>query len=173
MMPTAATAAKTARRTKLPPRKAPAGTRHPSRLAPWLFALLFAALGGFFLSGGRPTDVAATPNLAVASACSAVGEDCFEDVNKLFDERPQTRLQEGELYTGSTCEAEYILRLEAMESALARLDEKAIFGEGEERLAIVVNVEVMPPDGSKAERAKRLNPPEAIRTWLQEAAEPE
>ena len=72
MMPTAATAAKTARRTKLPPGMATARTRRPSRLAPWLFALLFAALGGLVLSGGLPTDVPATPDLSLASACSAV-----------------------------------------------------------------------------------------------------
>ena len=72
VMTAAATAAKTARRTKLPPRTGTSSARRPSRLAPWLFALLFAALGGLVLSGGLPTDVPATPDLSLASACSAV-----------------------------------------------------------------------------------------------------
>jgi hypothetical protein len=35
----------------------------------------------------------------------------------------------------------------------------------------MINVEVMPPDSSNTVRAIRLNPPEAVKEWLKEAAE--
>lgn len=67
--------------------------------------------------------------------------------------------------------AECSLRLRAMESALAILDQEGLFGVGESRKSLVVNAEVMPPDRGNTERARRLNPPEALAVWLQEAAE--
>jgi hypothetical protein len=96
------------------------------------------------------------------------GNQYFEQVTKLFAKRPDITL-----LNGSAGQAEYDLRLRAMESALARLDRQGTFGIGEERLKIIVNVEVMPPDFTNTQRAARLNPPEAIRTWLEEAAEGE
>ena len=39
------------------------------------------------------------------------------------------------------------------------------------RLGIVINVEVMPPDYTNTERALRLNPRQALDAWLAEAAE--
>lgn len=59
-----------------------------------------------------------------------------------------------------------------MESAIVKLDRKGVFGHGGDRERIVVNVEVMPPDFTNTQRAVRLNPPEAVRTWIDEAAEP-
>jgi len=95
------------------------------------------------------------------------GEEYFEDVRDLFRKRPDIRsLGDRER------EAEYDLRLGAMESAIARLDQQGVFGTGEDRVKIVVNVEVVPPDYTNTQRAMRLNPQEAIRTWLEEAAEP-
>ena len=67
--------------------------------------------------------------------------------------------------------AEHDLRLSAMETALRRLDDEGLFGEGERRLGLVVNVEVMPPDPTNTERARRLNPPAALTRWLEEVAE--
>ena len=95
------------------------------------------------------------------------GEDRFTQVNNLFEKRPDIHSLDD-----NARNAEYELRLRAMESAIAKLDQRGIFGIGEERLKIVVNVEVMPPDYTNTQRAMRLNPPEAIRTWLEEAAEP-
>lgn len=55
---------------------------------------------------------------------------------------------------------------------MSSLDLKGLFGSGTERLDIVVNVAVMPPDSGNTERAIRLNPLAAIQRWLQEVAEP-
>jgi hypothetical protein len=66
---------------------------------------------------------------------------------------------------------EYELRLNVMEAALAELDAEGLFGIGPERDQVVVLVEVMPPDYTNTERARRLNPPSALETWLREAAE--
>lgn len=47
---------------------------------------------------------------------------------------------------GEEWDADYTVRLRAMEEAMARLDAEGLFGFGEARLRIVVNAEVMPPD---------------------------
>ena len=54
---------------------------------------------------------------------------------------------------------------------MKRLDNKGLFGEGEKRKNIVINVEVMPPDYTNTERALRLNPSESLTEWLATAAE--
>ena len=64
-------------------------------------------------------------------------------------------------------------RIDMMEEVMKRLDKKGLFGKGEKRLGIVINAEFMPPDYTNTERAKRLNPKEAIKEWLEEAAEEE
>lgn len=68
--------------------------------------------------------------------------------------------------------AAYLLKMSAMEDALASLDRSGLFGNGAKRAGIVINVECMPPDHTNTERALRLNPPEALTDWLKEAAEP-
>ena len=67
---------------------------------------------------------------------------------------------------------EYELRLTAIESAMRRLDSAGVFGSGEFRRNLMVNVEVVPPDYTNTERAIRLNPPESIAQWIADAAEP-
>jgi hypothetical protein len=94
------------------------------------------------------------------------GEDHFSEVNRLFSLRP---IVYG--LTDDKWKSEVILRMGAMEQAIAELDAQGLFGVGDTRRTIVVNVEVMPPDRSNTERAIRLNPPEAIEEWLREAAE--
>jgi hypothetical protein len=94
------------------------------------------------------------------------GDEFFEPIRKLFARRPNIHSLNDADY-----QAEYDLRLDAMEAAMARLDKQGIFGTGQDRLRIVVNVEVMPPDYTNTTRAKRLNPSQAIQTWLEEAAE--
>ena len=95
------------------------------------------------------------------------GEEYFFEVKELFSKRPEmsSDLSEDEWNAG------YNVRLNAMEAAIANLDEEGIFGKGEIRNNIVINVEVMPPDSTNTERAKRLNPLKAIETWLFQAAE--
>jgi hypothetical protein len=58
--------------------------------------------------------------------------------------------------------------MQAMENAMIRLDREGAFGTGEARNKMVVLVEVMPPDWTNTERAKRMNPPEALIEWLAE-----
>ena len=94
------------------------------------------------------------------------GEEYFKNVELLFGQRPDIRL-----LSGQERKDEFDLRLRAMEEAIAALDAKGVFGMGTSRNRIVVNVEVMPPDVSNTDRAKRLNPAEAIEEWLEEAAE--
>ncbi|MFI2410671.1 DUF4303 domain-containing protein [Streptomyces sp. NPDC018947] len=57
-----------------------------------------------------------------------------------------------------------------METAVARLDAEGLFGTGADRHRVVVAVEVVPPDTGNDERVLRLNPPEALADWLEEAA---
>lgn len=59
------------------------------------------------------------------------------------------------------------IRLNCMEQAMRNLDKKGLFGQGEKRLGIVINAEYMPPDNDNVERAKRLNPEDALKEWLE------
>jgi len=146
------------------------GEAHPPILAAWSEEALEEAVRNEVDSRRRPDKEDARWGLKWSYADSpfcCYGSEHFERVNHLFAMRPGI-----DSLDASAWEAEYDLRLRAMETALSRLDLKGTFGVGEERLRMVVNVEVMPPDFTNTERAKRLNPPEAIRTWLEEAAEP-
>lgn len=58
-----------------------------------------------------------------------------------------------------------------MEKVMHNFDIKGMFGEGEQRLGIVINTEFMPLDFTNTERALRLNPKEALNEWLKEIAE--
>jgi hypothetical protein len=93
-------------------------------------------------------------------------DQAFSEVSRLLSLRPDTRRLDATDFTGE-CD----LRLRAMESAIAKLDHEGLFGAGPVRQAVVVGVEVMPPDPGNTARARRLNPPEALTTWLCEAAE--
>jgi Domain of unknown function (DUF4303) len=93
------------------------------------------------------------------------GEEYFGEVRRLFSERPPMVPSTGQW------NEEYEFRLRCMEEAMKRLDNKGLFGEGEKRKSIVINVEVMPPDYTNTERALRLNPSESLTEWLATAAE--
>ena len=94
-------------------------------------------------------------------------EDVFNKVKDLFALRPQLTPE----ISDREWEKEYSVRLNAMESAMKRLDSEGLFGVGPERNDILINVEVMPPDHTNTERAKRLNPKSSLTAWLREAAE--
>jgi len=96
------------------------------------------------------------------------GDEHFGEVKRLFSQRPEIRAG----MPDAEWQEEYELRLRAMEAAMKRLDAKGLFGTGEERLRVVINVEVMPPDYTNTQRALRLNPKEALTVWLREVAEP-
>ncbi len=93
------------------------------------------------------------------------GEEHFEGVAKLFELRS--------FLLDIDSEKEYVVRMNAMEHAMAELDKEGLFGKDETRLGIVINAEVMPPDYGNTERGIRLNPKEAITEWLEEIAEEE
>jgi hypothetical protein len=96
------------------------------------------------------------------------GEEHFDEVRRLF--RALGRL---DFNDARAWQAGYDFKMSVMEQALARVDAAGLFGTGAQRASIVINVEVMPPDHSNVERALRLNPPEALTHWLNEAAERE
>lgn len=95
----------------------------------------------------------------------AYGEEYFEDVNRVFLERMR------KLSTEKERDHEIQLRINSMERVMHNLDMDGIFGQGKERLGIVINAEVMPPDYTNTERALRLNPRKALNEWLEEFAE--
>lgn len=96
------------------------------------------------------------------------GEHHFNEVKQLLISRSDTGDRDS---TNDLAEVD--LRLDAMESAMAMLDAEGLFGTGVKRFGIFINAEVMPPDSTNVARARRLNPPEALEDWLDEAAESE
>jgi hypothetical protein len=94
------------------------------------------------------------------------GEKHFQKVNDLFAARPKM----SEL-VGQERVKEFTWRMQAMEKAMANLNSAGLFGTGQIRNAIVINVEVMPPDSTNTDRARRLNPIDALTDWLAECAE--
>lgn len=97
----------------------------------------------------------------------AYGEEYFGEVKEIFNRRPMSLTNDEEYMKV------YEIRLNSMEKAMANLDKEGLFGFGNQRLNIVINAEVMPPDYSNTERALRLNPREALNEWLEEIAEEE
>jgi hypothetical protein len=95
------------------------------------------------------------------------GDEYFDEVRRLFLERPPMDYNA----TEAIWDAEFNLRLNAMEAAMARLDREGLFGVGDAREKVVILVEVVPPDRTNTERAQRLNPPKALTEWMLEAAE--
>lgn len=95
-----------------------------------------------------------------------VGENYFTEVKRLFSDRPDMNPNDQDQW-----QEEYNLRLRSMEKAIIDLNKEGLFGFGEERNHIVVNVEVMPPDESNTFRAKKLNNESCLTEWLEEAAE--
>ncbi len=95
----------------------------------------------------------------------AYGEEFFEDVKNVFIDRMN------KLKTAEERQREVQLRINSMEKVMHNLDAKGMFGQGEQRLNIVINAEFMPPDYTNTERALRLNPQEALKEWLEEVAE--
>ncbi|MCL1917139.1 MAG: DUF4303 domain-containing protein [Peptococcaceae bacterium] len=98
------------------------------------------------------------------------GEDTFNTVRRIFYERPSI-----DDLTDADWVNEYDIRLKAMELAMKKLDGDKIFELNQPRNQVVINAEVMPPDGTNTARAKRLNnsKSKAMKMWLREAAEPD
>lgn len=83
-------------------------------------------------------------------------DDFFNEVSGLLDQRTNS-LSIDDLY-----DVEWGIRVDSMEEAMKRLDQSGLFGVGEERKNVVINVEIAPPDCSEYERAVRLNPESSL-----------
>lgn len=92
-------------------------------------------------------------------------EEFFNEVNELLDQRAD-KLSEDELY-----DVEWNIRVDSMEETMKRLDQLGLFGTGEDRKNVVINVEIAPPDGSEYDRALRLNPVSALLSEYLESCE--
>ncbi len=141
------------------------GEALPPNLVAWSTEALDAVASQF------PDDPHARNDLKWSYADSpfyCFGEEHFDDVRRLF--RALGALDPSD---AQAWQAGFDFRMSAMVEAMARVDAAGLFGTGPQRASIVINVEVMPPDHTNVERALRLNPPEALRSWLKEAAEPQ
>ncbi|ALG15156.1 DUF4303 domain-containing protein [Kibdelosporangium phytohabitans] len=97
------------------------------------------------------------------SPFSIVGEVHLAPVRELFAARPEVF----DIAADAASEAEFELRLRAIEAALGRLDAEGLFGTGEVRANVLVLAEVIPGDPGNIDRARRLNPPgPALDAWL-------
>ncbi|MGY6652975.1 DUF4303 domain-containing protein [Amycolatopsis sp. TRM77291] len=97
------------------------------------------------------------------SPFSIVGEEHLKPVREMFASRPEVF----DLADDDASEAEFDLRLRAMETALRRLADEGLFGVGEARANVLVLVEVVPDDDDNVVRARWLNPPgPALDAWL-------
>ncbi|MER6667735.1 DUF4303 domain-containing protein [Amycolatopsis japonica] len=91
-----------------------------------------------------------------------MGEEHLKPVRDLFAARPDVFELDDE-----ASEAEFDLRLRAMETALQRLADEGLFGVGEARAETLILAEVVPEDEDNVARARRLNPPgPALDAWL-------
>lgn len=100
------------------------------------------------------------------------GSQYFDQVKQAFSARPDIDPLKPEAEYEVEYEKEFNFRINAMMEALHRCDKKGIFSLNQDRSEIMINVEILPPDYTNTIRAKKLNPLDAIQTWLKEAAEP-
>jgi hypothetical protein len=137
------------------------GEAHPPIFIAWSQqALLRASNGDASAIAGLKWNHAETPYFAFA-------DDCFDSVRSEFLRRPAM-----DPFCEASWEKEYRFRIGAMVHALKRLDSERLFGTGQERLKIYINVEVQPPDSTNTDRALALNPRYGmLESWLNEASE--
>jgi hypothetical protein len=96
----------------------------------------------------------------------AFGEEYFDEVKRLFEQRPNM-----DYFNESLWNEEFNFRLMVMELAIKKLDNEGLFELNQPRKDVYINVELMPPDSTNTERALRLNKKENITNWLLEASE--
>jgi hypothetical protein len=95
------------------------------------------------------------------------GDQYFDEVRRLIELRPDMRKLRGEARN-----RELSLRVDAMVEAMKFLESEGLFGTGERRNRIFINVEINPPDSTNTARAEFLNPMDARKEWIEEMAEP-
>lgn len=91
----------------------------------------------------------------------------FHNVEKILESRDIKNMNERDL------NSEFDFRINAMVDAMHQADMNGVFGLGESRLNLLINVEVMPPDITNVIRAKKLNPKNSkiLPIWIEEAGE--
>lgn len=140
-------------------------------LAPTVSAWSVEALDAAAAQDSDPDKIRARKLLKWSYADSpyyGYGDASLHDVRRAFEVLPPPNPDDMRAFLAAVD-----LRMSAMVSAMERLDQEHIFGIGAARNGIVINVECMPPDHTNVQRATRLNPPQALKAWLAEAAEPE
>lgn len=93
--------------------------------------------------------------------------DYFHNVEQIFESRDVEGINEKVLND------EFDFRINAMVTAMQQADTDGVFGSGESRLNLLINVEVMPADETNVIRAKKLNPKNSkiLPVWIEEAGE--
>ncbi|MFN4121575.1 DUF4303 domain-containing protein [Acidovorax sp.] len=140
------------------------GEAHPPFLVAWSQEALASEA-----EKGEPGDECYLKWSYAESPYMCYGDQHFVEVNRLFGLRP--RMTSG--MTSAEWDAEFDSRLDAMEVAMKQLDDEGVFGRGDTRASLFINVEVMPPDITNTERALRLNREDSpvLAIWLEEMAE--
>ncbi len=91
----------------------------------------------------------------------------FQKVEQIFELRDAENINEKDE------SVEFDFRINAMVEAMHQVDISGVFGTGDPRLNLLINVEVMPPDETNVIRAKKLNPKNSkiLPIWIEEAGE--
>lgn len=97
--------------------------------------------------------------------CAYGYDEFFDDVMELFDESFRDLLDDDVKF-----ESKYNEWFSAMETVMKMLDEKGLFGVGNDRDRVFVYAEESPPDeefeSQYRERAERMNPSAVYEKWL-------
>ena len=98
-------------------------------------------------------------------------DENFSECENLLDKRETIadKIHE-EAGTYEEIDKEFELLINSMEEAMRRLDEKGLFGTGDEREGIVIMAEIIPPEASNNDRALRLNKNGLIEEYLEDNA---
>lgn len=117
--------------------------------------------------GGTHSEIQALKWSYADSPYCAVGQQNFKDVETLLSDRPSIDDLDDQEW-----EQEFSARLEAMVSAMEKLDQEGLFALNQPREDVLVIVDPMPPGDINTQIALRLNrPSNALNTFLAEAAE--
>ncbi len=99
--------------------------------------------------------------------CAYGYDEYFGEVEELFDKCFRELLDSD--CDDDELDREYQNWFNAMETVMKMLDEKGLFGTGKERGNVFVYAEESPPEDEDevyCERAKRMNPPDVYKKWL-------
>lgn len=96
--------------------------------------------------------------------CGFGFDEYFGDVEKIFEQCFNGKIRDDI----EAFENEYLRWIASMEEVMKILDSRGLFGMGKERSRLFINAEIMPPEASNFDRAKRLNPLDIYKEWEQD-----